>query len=194
MYSRRGSLNLSVNAIVVLILAITMLGLGLTFVRNMFGSATGKLGDVITSADIRNPASAQNTITVPEELTIKRGTTKQLEISFYNTKAGELPDASLYVKSCIFGKDEPSTTENEQKSFTPKISAPAQPAKASQAIGYKALLKVENKYGGVDVEPLTYICVLQIGKFTAKSNTDSTLEIKDADEYDSKQFFMTVVS
>ena len=37
---KRGSLNLSINAIVVLILAITMLGLGLSFMRNIFGGAT----------------------------------------------------------------------------------------------------------------------------------------------------------
>ena len=39
---RKGSLNLSINAIVVLILAITLLGLGLGFVKSMFGSATDK--------------------------------------------------------------------------------------------------------------------------------------------------------
>lgn len=37
---KRGSLNLSINAIVILILAITMLGLGLTFMREIFGGAT----------------------------------------------------------------------------------------------------------------------------------------------------------
>ena len=37
---KRSSLNLSINAIVVLILAITMLGLGLGFIRNVFGSTT----------------------------------------------------------------------------------------------------------------------------------------------------------
>ena len=36
---KKASLNLSINAIVVLILAITMLGLGLTFMRNIFGGA-----------------------------------------------------------------------------------------------------------------------------------------------------------
>ena len=36
MRSRKGSLQLSINAIVVLILAITLLGLGLNFVRTMF--------------------------------------------------------------------------------------------------------------------------------------------------------------
>ena len=37
---KRGSLELSINAIVVLILAITMLGLGLGFMRSTFGRAT----------------------------------------------------------------------------------------------------------------------------------------------------------
>ncbi|MGM5487686.1 MAG: hypothetical protein ACQESG_01930 [Nanobdellota archaeon] len=39
---KRGSLNLSINAIVVLILAITLLGLGLGFVKSMFDSAEAK--------------------------------------------------------------------------------------------------------------------------------------------------------
>lgn len=37
---KKASLTLSINAIVVLILAITMLGLGLSFMRNIFGGAT----------------------------------------------------------------------------------------------------------------------------------------------------------
>lgn len=37
---KRGALQLSINAIVVLILAITMLGLGLGFMKNMFGGTT----------------------------------------------------------------------------------------------------------------------------------------------------------
>ncbi len=44
--NKKGGLNLSINAIVVLILAITMLGLGLSFMRNIFGSATKEFGEV----------------------------------------------------------------------------------------------------------------------------------------------------
>ena len=43
---RKGSLNLSINAIVVLILAVTMLGLGLMFMQNMMGGAIDQLGGV----------------------------------------------------------------------------------------------------------------------------------------------------
>ncbi|MFP4117413.1 MAG: hypothetical protein ACLFTR_00660 [Candidatus Woesearchaeota archaeon] len=43
---KKGSLNLSINAIVVLILAVTMLGLGLMFMQNMMGGAMGELDEV----------------------------------------------------------------------------------------------------------------------------------------------------
>jgi len=41
--SRKGSLNLSINAIVVLIMAVTLLSLGLTFINRTFGGATDQL-------------------------------------------------------------------------------------------------------------------------------------------------------
>ncbi len=44
--NKKAGLNLSINAIVVLILAITMLGLGLSFMRNIFGSATKEFEEV----------------------------------------------------------------------------------------------------------------------------------------------------
>lgn len=44
--TKKGDLNLSINAIVVLILAITMLGLGLGFMRNMFSKTTDQFSDV----------------------------------------------------------------------------------------------------------------------------------------------------
>ncbi len=45
-HNKKAGLNLSINAIVVLILAITMLGLGLSFMRNIFGSATKEFEEV----------------------------------------------------------------------------------------------------------------------------------------------------
>jgi len=44
--SKRASLNLSINAVVVLILAITMLGLGLAFMKKTFGGVTEEFEEV----------------------------------------------------------------------------------------------------------------------------------------------------
>ncbi len=50
---KKGSLNLSINAIVVLIMAVALLGLGLGFLRNMFGNLEGQLGDISKDTEQR---------------------------------------------------------------------------------------------------------------------------------------------
>ena len=46
--TKKGSLQLSINAIVILILAITMLGLGLSFIKGIFGGTVEKLKGIQT--------------------------------------------------------------------------------------------------------------------------------------------------
>ncbi|MBT3406494.1 hypothetical protein HN419_04970 [Candidatus Woesearchaeota archaeon] len=60
-YYKIGSLSLSVNAIVVLVLGITMLGLGLAFTKGMFGKLAGKIE--IPPPNI--PATASEPIVLP---------------------------------------------------------------------------------------------------------------------------------
>ena len=52
MFNKRGSLELSVNAIVVIILAITLLGLGLAFMKNLFSSTTDQFKAI--NEDLKN--------------------------------------------------------------------------------------------------------------------------------------------
>ena len=66
---KRGNLNLSINSIVVLILAITMLGLGLAFMRNIFGDATDQFAQV--SEEMRTEmANKMKGISAPMDLNI----------------------------------------------------------------------------------------------------------------------------
>lgn len=44
--NRKGALELSINAVVILILAITMLGLGLGFIRGLFGGTVEKFAEI----------------------------------------------------------------------------------------------------------------------------------------------------
>ena len=84
---KKGSLNLSVNAIVVLILAITMLGLGLGFMKGMFGKVSGKIDAAIDSADLKNPPSLDDPLTLSTKtITINRGGSGDVQVAFMNTK------------------------------------------------------------------------------------------------------------
>ena len=63
---------MSMNAIVILILAITMLGLGLTFMRGLFKQATEKLTEAVTAKELVNPPTEDNPLTTaPGELTLR---------------------------------------------------------------------------------------------------------------------------
>ena len=86
--NRKADLSLSINAIVILILAITMLGLGLAFIRNQFGGATNKLQDVLNQIDANQKAdlekSADRITLTTDNYEIKRGGTKNIYFAIRN--------------------------------------------------------------------------------------------------------------
>jgi hypothetical protein len=86
--NKKASLSLSINAIVVLILAITMLGLGLAFMRNIFGSATDEfiqMGGEVKKQMIEQMKESNKVVDLSNpRLDIKAGNKKQIFIAFKN--------------------------------------------------------------------------------------------------------------
>src|SRR3989344_3329798 len=88
MINKKADLSLSINAIVVLILAITMLGLGLTFMRGLFKQATEKVEAAVSAQELTNPPTIDNPLTVaPSELTLRKDKKDKITIAFLNTGA-----------------------------------------------------------------------------------------------------------
>jgi hypothetical protein len=60
--NKKGSLNLSIQAIVIIVIAMTLLGLGLTFVRSIFADLTDQSGDIFAGvkADIEDKLGKSN--------------------------------------------------------------------------------------------------------------------------------------
>ena len=54
---KKGSLELSVNAIVIIIIAITMLSVGVYFIKTVFGGAAIKLADALNTIDEQTKSS-----------------------------------------------------------------------------------------------------------------------------------------
>ncbi|RMF07350.1 hypothetical protein D6764_00030 [Candidatus Woesearchaeota archaeon] len=78
---RKGSLQLSVNAIVVLVLAITMLGMGLAFTKGKFA----ELGERIEVPEPDYPATQDDPIVLPvNEIKLKSGKQGGFSVNFYN--------------------------------------------------------------------------------------------------------------
>ncbi|MBW2985224.1 hypothetical protein KY313_01030 [Candidatus Woesearchaeota archaeon] len=85
---KKASLNLSINAIVVLILAITMLGLGLTFMRNIFGGATKeftKVSGEVEKQMIEQMKESNKVVSLSRpKITVKVGEKEQIFIGLKN--------------------------------------------------------------------------------------------------------------
>lgn len=83
--NKRGSLSLSMEAIVILILAVVMLGLGLTFVRTMFTSITDRATTAIDIADLSaRPTEADPITFTPASPEVREGRELSVQVGFYN--------------------------------------------------------------------------------------------------------------
>ena len=83
--NKRGSLSLSMEAIVILILAVVMLGLGLTFVRTMFTNITDRATTAIDIADLSaRPTEADPITFTPASPEVREGRELSVQVGFYN--------------------------------------------------------------------------------------------------------------
>lgn len=86
---KKGALNLSINAIVVLILAITILGLGLGFIRNQFQTATDQFDRVNEETEtemINEMISSNDLVTLKQkEFEVEAGTPYEFFFGIRNT-------------------------------------------------------------------------------------------------------------
>src|SRR3989338_6831715 len=86
MKNKKADLSLSINAIVILILAITMLGLGLTFMRGIFKQMGSKVGEAVSASELTNPPNVDNVLTLaPSDLTLRSSKSEAVTAAFLNT-------------------------------------------------------------------------------------------------------------
>ena len=84
--NKKASLELSMNSIVILILAIVLLGLGLSFMRNLFENMGSKVSEAVDATKITNPPTDDTPLTLtPPQVSIKKGKIGKVDIAFMNT-------------------------------------------------------------------------------------------------------------
>ncbi len=95
--NKKSALNLSINAIVILILAITMLGLGLTFMRGLFSQATSKVEAAVSTQELANPPTIDNPVTLyPNTLSLRTNEQGKTLLAFMHAE-GDSRDCTLSV-------------------------------------------------------------------------------------------------
>lgn len=173
---KKGSLNLSINAIVVLILAVTMLGLGLMFMQKMMGKSMGQLSDVADSIKdqmiekIRT--SNQKLAFDSNDFSIKRSQEKE----YYYGILNQLDEQKTF--NIEFGCDQAMESSADVTSVNFDYIASTIPLEQNAVDVQKVIFKIDPQ-----AVPTTYRCFVNVKEEGAEA---------DASPYAQKYFFVTV--
>lgn len=167
--NKKGTLALSITAIVVIVIAFVVLGLGLSLTRTIFKGAEEKLPEAFAVTKLEAEPTAANPITISQTIEIGRNDEKTMTVGFYNRDINTADDATFVIDSCL------DVLDDEK----PIMKSIPQNVGANTATGYSVKL-TEN-----GLAPGTYICTLAVCK-----NDDCETQ----EPYETEQFFLRVVS
>lgn len=191
--SRKGSIEMSISTVVVLILGIAFLGMGLLFIKNFMGKNKTNVEGIIDIAKLGIKPDASNKIVLKNNIEVKIDSTQSIQIGFYCDSSGGCEDAKPFFaepsgNTLVVNKCKSTTTQVGY--FT--LSALNTDITYKKSAGYSAILKVGTESSGVKAGD--YICNLKIAKDNAAgtgiANDPSTnLPIT----YGSTQLFISVI-
>lgn len=187
--SKKADLSLSVNAIVVFVLAFSMLGVGL-YVTNLIRENVGSgITSVVNIQDLKSPPSAEDPITISREVTLKKGKEIKLDIGYYNKNTEEAKNVKMGISDCITPNGESLGMVEGGLGADPLlvVSPVASSVGASEGKGYK--IKIVDKSDAGILSTGSYVCTMIA--FDPELTSDwGSIE----DPYEEKQFFLNVVS
>jgi hypothetical protein len=172
---RHASLSLSINAIVVLIMAITMLGLGLAFMKNSMGSTMKQFTNVnedIKAEMIKDLQSSSDRLNFKgEDVKFKAGEKREMYFAIKNDKAGTTATSFTVSVTCDGAmKEATGCTECTKITSSTFANVSIDPNKVT--VG-KVLFTL-----AATIAPDTYLCHIKI--------LDGTTD------YAKKDFYLTV--
>ena len=145
--NKRASMQLGINAIVILIIALAILGLAMAFITNLFKGGEKKLGSLIDRTDLPVHADSSNPIVFDtNDVKIKEGDTGKIVVSVYNNRF-EDEEVYLEIDQCVDEQGSAATDIN--------LGAPAQKIQRGMDAGYKGIFTIGTTPAG------TYICTVK---------------------------------
>lgn len=152
---------MSIEAIIVLVIAMVLLGLGIAFIQGFFKTGTAKLTEPFNAIEFGCDPTAANPITTsPPEMEVKAGDELRVKVCVYGTQLA--PGAIVGIKGCT------STTGSTQ---VPTLLSAPQGIDPHQIGGFNTILTAKTKavpaVGNTPAVPATnlgtgtYICTLE---------------------------------
>ena len=179
---KKGGMELSINAIVILIIAMVVLGIGILFIRGLFAKSAEQLTTAISGQQIANPATADTPLVADREVLLsKSNPTKTVVLSVFNTGTSPAINVAVSMSNCVSGT---SVIDNGKPS-TPKtldyysFKTSPQDISANTYAGYQGIVVFSDKAKASTDNPIslesgdTIVCKLQASKESGGWGTGS---------------------
>ncbi len=191
---RKGSLSLSVNAIVVFVLAFAMLGVGLVFVNMIKDKFLDSGEDIIDINELKNPPSSSDPLTVKSEIRLAKRNNLKLEVGYYNTMNNMAKSATIGISQCLYEDDSGDSYYQDDILDHLKVISPSIDVPASEGRGFKIIIREE----GDGLVNGLYVCKMVVYNKDEATDVEG-IQFSESDPADSylyyeKEFFLEVVS
>lgn len=181
-FSKKAALNLSVEAIIVFVLAFAMLGVGLfvTDQLKIIGDEGVKTSQNIL-ASIEESPTAEKPITGIKKAGISLPANDQLELSigFYNADKDSAAEATIIVDDCKSSSTGTTSSYADNEEYPVIVVASSEDVAPSTETGFLVVMNNNNLESGE-----TYICKLKVVKESAPTEK----------VYETLTFFLNVIS
>jgi len=155
--NKKAALSLGITTIVYLVIAMIIIGSGISFVRMVFDMGEETLGNAMPADDIGlNPTSDNRFVMGSNSITVSRGETTTVQAGIYNTDNVRRDfTINLSDSDCV-----PTVSGIS-------LSSPSAGVNPGESTGFRAILDVNQS-----VEDRTYICSLEAVGTDAGDNTE----------------------
>ena len=163
--NKKGSIEIGINTIVIMVIAIVLLGLGVGFVKGIFAKMSG-LTETISIDDMTNPPTSSDPIKInPAKIEVKSGEGKPVQIGVYNKESSE-EDFGIKISECT---NPPSTNE------VPFLDALSMNIKSGEAGAFQGSLYAGTDAGGtIKYGAGDHICKLEAYETTSGNTVYET--------------------
>ena len=182
---RKAALNLSVEAIIIFVLAFAMLGVGIFVtdqLRNIGTQGIETSEDILAS--IEESPTADKPIVGIKKAGVSLPANDQLELSigFYNADKDSATEATIIVDDCKSSSTGTTSSYANDGEYPVIVVASSEDVPPSTETGFLVVMNNNNLESGE-----TYICKLKVVD-------ESTLETGTITEYETLTFFLNVIS
>jgi hypothetical protein len=157
-------MQLSIEAIIILVIAMVLLGLGIAFISGFFKEGTTKLQEPFDAIKFGcNPDANDPIKTSPTILSVKPGEQLQVKICAYAPV--DAPQTTLSFAACT------CTLDDKTQCGKPGLLTQGQSIKRTDVGGFNTILIAKDSTSNKPLLPATYICTLEAKSASAAATT-----------------------